>query len=116
MPDWFTNSVEVRFLDLNKVLEDLRRAAAELRAGRSEVLRVFLFGSLVRGNWTADSDADVIVLVDRDFDGLEGRGRYFLRSKLIPVDTLVYSRREFEQLAGEPGSFLAQNLETALEL
>jgi predicted nucleotidyltransferase len=116
MPKPFSSSVEVRFINRDAVVEDLRRAAAQARASHPEIQRVLLFGSLVRGNWTADSDADLIVVVDRDFPDWLERSRYQIHSKLIHTDTLVYSQAEFDSLARTPGSFLAENLPFSLEL
>ena len=76
MPEPSSNFAEVRFLDRQAVLNDLRRAAAQARAEHPDVARVLLFGSLVRGNWTADSDADLIVVVRRDFADMFERSRY----------------------------------------
>lgn len=110
------SSVEVRFLDRDAVLKDLCRAAAEAKRAHPEISRVLLFGSLVRGNWTADSDADLIVVVRKDFRDLFERSRYQITSRLIPTDTLVYSEAEFAGLAGDPASFLGQSLAAVLEL
>ena len=106
----------VRFIDREKVLDDLRRAAAKAKSVHPEIVRVFLFGSLVKGNWTADSDADLIVVVRREFPGILDRSRYQIHVKSIPTDTLVYSETEFGTIAGDPTSFLARNLRDALEL
>ena len=112
----FSSSAEVRFLDREAVLSDLRRAAAEARSRYPEIRRVFLFGSLVKGNWTADSDADLIVVVGRDFPDILDRSRYQIHSKAIPTDTLVYSETEFAELSRDPSSFLARSLISALEV
>jgi len=106
----------VRFLNRDRVLADLRGATAEAKARHPEIARVFLFGSLVRGNWTADSDADLIVVVRQEFPGILERSRYQVHTSAIPTDSLVYSEREFDQLSRDPSSFLGRNLPTALEL
>ena len=111
-----SNSAEVRFIDRDEVLEALRRAVSEARASYPEILRVFLFGSLVEGNWTADSDADLMVVVRRDFSDLFERSRYQIRTAAIPTDTLVYSEAEFDQLSRDPESFVARSLALAIEL
>lgn len=98
------------------MLADLRCAAAEAKALYPEITRVFLFGSLVQGNWTADSDADLIVVVRKDFPGILERSPYQIHTRAIPTDSLIYSEREFDQLSGDPSSFLGRNLPTALEL
>ena len=62
MREALLTSAEVRFIDREQVLEDLRRVAARARALHPEIRRVFLIGSLARGDWTAESDADLIVV------------------------------------------------------
>lgn len=116
MPEVSWNSAEVRFADRDRLLRELARAVSEAKAAHPEIVRVLLFGSLVREDWTADSDADLIVVVRKDFADLFQRSRYQIHGKSIPTDTLVYSEKEFEQLARDPASFLAQNLPSALEL
>lgn len=116
MLDKSWNSVEVRFIDREQVIRDLRQAVAEAKARQPEIVKVFLFGSFVQGNWTADSDADLIIVVRREFANIFDRGNYAIFTKSIPTDSVVYSESDFENLAQDPGSFLAQNLPTALEL
>lgn len=109
-------SAEVRFLDRAAVLDELRRAATAARRAHPEILRVLLVGSLARGDWTADSDADLVAVVDREFPGLLERSRYQVHTAVIPTDTLVYSRDEFEALAADPRSPLSESLAYAVEL
>jgi predicted nucleotidyltransferase len=116
MPGPYSSSVEVRFLDYDLVLDALRCAAAEAKARHPEILRVFLLGSLVRGDYTAGSDADLIVVVRRDFSCILDRSPYQIYTRAIPTDSVVYSEREFEELSRDPSSFLARNLSGALEL
>jgi predicted nucleotidyltransferase len=116
MLDKSWTGAEVRFIDYDQVLADLRRAVAEAKAAHPEVVKVYLFGSLVEGNWTADSDADLIVVVRREFADILTRGDYHVSAPSIPTDTVVYSESEFAKLAQDPSSFLARNLPTAMEL
>jgi tRNA nucleotidyltransferase (CCA-adding enzyme) len=117
MPEQFSSFAEVRFLDYDQILYDLRQAVNEAKAAHPEIVKVLLFGSLVQGNWTADSDADLIVVVRREFpDFLGSRTPYQIFSQSIPTDSLVYSERGFEQMCRDPESLLAQNLPTALQL
>ncbi len=112
----FSNSAEITFLDRDRVLQDLRAAVLAAKSRCPEIVRVLLFGSLATGNWTADSDADLIVVVRRNFKDLFERATYQISSGEIPTDSLVYSEAEFEELARNPSSFLAQSLICALEL
>lgn len=116
MPEASWSSAEVRFVDRERLLSDLACAASEATAMHPEIVKVLLFGSLTRGDWTADSDADLIVVVRKEFADIFERSRYQIHCKSVPTDTLVYSEREFEELSGDPGSFLAQNLSSAREL
>ncbi len=111
-----SNFAAVRFLDREKVLQDLRLAVADAKSRQPEILHVYLFGSLVQGNWTADSDADLIVVVRGNFPDILDRSPYQIFTRAIPTDSLVYSETEFEQLRHDPDSFLAKNLPQALEL
>jgi predicted nucleotidyltransferase len=68
-----------------------------------EPRRIYLFGSCVRGNQTADSDVDLLVVEDEGFGPDRSRWaelkriRKALRSFRVPKDVLVYSREEFEK-------------------
>ncbi len=110
------NSAEVRFIDHDQVIRDLRQAVAEAKARYPEIVKVFLFGSLVQGNWTADSDADLIVVVRKNFSDFFESCRYQIYTNSISTDSLVYSETDFQKWASDPTSFLAQNLSTAVEL
>jgi predicted nucleotidyltransferase len=111
-----SNFAEVRFIDGDEVIRKLRDAVTEAKARRPEIAQVFLFGSFVAGNWTADSDADLIVVVRKEFPDVLSRSPYQVFTDAIPTDSLVYSESEFARLANDPASFLAQNLLTAIEL
>jgi predicted nucleotidyltransferase len=98
------------------VIQSLREAVADAKARRPEIVRVWLFGSLVEGNWTADSDADLIIVVRREFKDLFDRSRYQIHNLEIPTDSLIYSEAEFEDLVRQPSSLVAQNVRKAVEL
>ena len=117
MPNKSWSGAKVRFLDYDQILRDLRQAAREAKAAHPEIVKVLLFGSLAQGDWTADSDADLIVVVGRQFpDFLGSRVPYQVFTRSIPTDSLVYSEAEFRELSSDPESFLAQNLPAAIEL
>src|ERR1051326_3966140 len=110
------SSAEVRFVDREQIIRELRDAVTETRRRYPEIQRVFLSGSLVNGTWTADSDADLIIVVEKDFENFFESCRYQIYTDAIPVDSLVYSEREFKQLIADPKGFVAENVASALEL
>ena len=117
MHDKSWSGAEVRFLDYDEVLHDLRQAVAEAKRAHPEIIKVMLFGSLAQGNWTADSDTDLMVVVKRTFpDVLGSRVPYPIYCRSIPTDSLVYSEDEFRDMCHDPESFLSRNLPTAIEL
>ncbi len=116
MPEPSWTGAEVRFIDRDQVIRDLRQAVAEAKAAHPEIVKVFLFGSFVEDTWTADSDADLFVVVRRDFSDILSRSPYQIFTNSISADSLVYSETEFDRLSRDPESFLAQNLPAALEL
>lgn len=116
MREKYSTSAEVRFLDRDGVLADLRRAVAEARARYPEIVKVYLFGSLAGGTWTADSDADLMVVVRARFTDFADSCRYQIYADSIPVDSLVYSEADFERMANDGESFVAQNLRGAIAL
>jgi len=117
MPNKSWSGAEVRFLDYDQIIADLRQAVREAKAAHPEIVRVLLFGSLVNGNWTADSDADLMVVVSRDFpDFIASRAPYQVFARTIATDSLIYSEREFRELSSDPNSFIAQNLPSTIEL
>lgn len=116
MPEQSWNFAEVRLIDREEVIRDLRRAVAEAKARYPGIIKVYLFGSFVQGTWTADSDADLIIVVRKQFSKFSDSVPYQIYTNSIPIDSLVYSESDFEQLMKDPTSFLAQNLPSAMEL
>lgn len=116
MRETLSNSAAVIFIDRDRILADLRDAAGRAKARYPEIRRVLLVGSLTRDDWTADSDADLVVVVEPAPAGLLERAPYQIFTASIPTDTLVYSQAEFARLAAEPGSPLAEALRLAIEL
>ncbi|MCL5961470.1 MAG: nucleotidyltransferase domain-containing protein [Chloroflexi bacterium] len=86
---------EVAELNDPKLAEIVRRLVDALHPER-----IYLFGSRARGEASADSDYDVLVLVGYDVDRpyrLEREAYHALWGVRTPVDVLVRSRRDFEE-------------------
>ena len=116
MPEKSWNSVEVRFIDRDEVIRELRLAVAEAKARYPEIVKVYLFGSFVQGTWTADSDADLIIVVRKEFTRFSDSVPYQIYCHAVPVDSLVYSESHFDKLMSDAGSLVAQNVPSAMEL
>ncbi len=98
-----SNSVGVRLFKLNydKVMEELKRYAKRIiRDGRAKA--VILVGSLARGDYTAFSDADVIIIADNVPRRPVDRIAEFIDPTLsIDIQPIVYTTREILKMAEE---------------
>lgn len=114
-----SSTVKVRFVDRAEVLSALRRLARHLAEQVPAVEEVLLFGSFAEGNWSARSDADVLVVLREDAEPLEPRmlrfAPYFWEA---PVETEVfpYTRAEVEKMKREGNRFLLRALDTGISL
>jgi predicted nucleotidyltransferase len=116
MPEPSWSGAEVRFIDYDQTIRNIRQAVAKAKAAHPEIVKVFLFGSLTHGTWTADSDADLIVVVRAGLTDFSSRSPYHILVDGIATDSLVYSESEFDKQCQDPCSFLASNLASAIEL
>lgn len=68
---------------------------------------IFIFGSMVWGNPHSHSDLDLLIVVDHSQETPYKRilkGTKSLRGLKVPKDILVYTREEFEEMAGDRAS------------
>lgn len=83
-------------------------AAIRALAEGAHPQKIVLFGSYARGDATADSDLDLLVIEDEVPDRAREmvRLRRLLRPLRIPADVLVYSAEEVQRWGSQPGSAL----------
>jgi predicted nucleotidyltransferase len=96
-----SNSADLKVfkLDYELVLRKLKEYAE--RVLEKGALVVFLIGSLARGDYTAFSDADVVIIVRDDYPKkLPDRISDFIDPKLpVDVEPRVYTLSEFSKMA-----------------
>lgn len=102
----------VNLEDSEKIYEQLREFAHLLKTKR-KVKKVYLYGSFARGDFHEGSDIDLIIV--GEFEGkMPQRIKEVLDLTALPVEPLVYTEAEFEQM--KERSFLKEVLGTAKEL
>jgi len=90
-------------IDESKINNIVNRIAKEY-----DPAKVILFGSYANGNYTQNSDLDLLIIKDTD---LPKQKRNFdiyklLRGSMIPIDILVYTQSEFDEENLNKYSFL----------
>jgi predicted nucleotidyltransferase len=102
----------VNLEDREKINEQLRELARLLKS-KHKAKKVYLYGSFARGNFHEASDIDLIIV--GDFEGrMHQRIGKILDLTSLPVEPLVYTEAEFEQMKERP--FLKEVLAAAKEL
>ncbi|PKO22868.1 MAG: hypothetical protein CVU38_07130 [Chloroflexi bacterium HGW-Chloroflexi-1] len=78
---------------------------------RYHPLRVILFGSFARGDYHAASDVDLVIIKDTDRPFVERIGDVpALCNYAIPLEPLVYTPQEIEQMILRNNPFIEQVL------
>ncbi len=78
----------------------MRVWATSVSASRPDVSCVGYIGSYARGDWGVGSDLDVVMIVETAADPFEQRSLKFDLSTIpVPVDLLIYTRAEWQNLA-----------------
>jgi predicted nucleotidyltransferase len=105
----FLNSVKVTSVDIAKLREALAEAVKNLKSEHPEVKEVFLFGSFSRGDYTPESDVDILIVCSSLHLPFLMRAERFIDffcALPFDVNLLVYTEEEFHQLQSEKNPFL----------
>jgi predicted nucleotidyltransferase len=92
-PSAFTDFAASRFLNRDRVLQELETAIEILTAERADVKAIYLFGSFARGVPTPGSDIDLLLITEESEAHVFQP--YFL-SVSIPVDVYTMTSESFE--------------------
>jgi len=110
MPGIFFPSSKPRFVNLGEVIEELRKLALNVAGANHNVKAVYLFGSYAQGNAGLHSDADILVVLNKDSrPWLERQDEYILAfaDAPVPVDVLVYTETELGAVLKRGNTFLS---------
>jgi len=93
---------KVSFRDHEKVKTELAALARQAMQQEPNIEAVYLFGSRASGNFSAHSDADLLIIVQNDSHRPIDRIPRYLElfmSAPIPIEVFPYTREEAEQNA-----------------
>lgn len=113
-----SNSAEVRLfkLDRERILRLLRNYAKKLvEEGRAEL--VILFGSLARGNYTAFSDADLLIVAENVPERWLDRIPAYIDPEVpIDMEPRVFTMKELYEMARSRSRVVKEVLEDGIVL
>lgn len=100
MPVRSLHTPVLRWPDPQAVRRALDAWLSQALVAHPEVLRIGYFGSYARGDWGVGSDLDLVVIVSASDRPFTQRPRdWDLSSLPVPADILVYTQKEWEELA-----------------
>ena len=104
------NSVKILSLNRDEVINKLEDSINDLVKKRREILKVILFGSLIRENYTPYSDADILIIID-DKAKIPQKIRdripsYFIDDAPISIDIFPYKEKEIQKKISENNFFV----------
>lgn len=92
-------SARVTFPNPEKIKSELKKLAKEVIDNEPNILAIYLFGSRVKGNFSARSDGDLLIIIEQDdnrpIDRISHYLELFLKAS-IPVDVFPFTKKEAE--------------------
>ena len=115
----YLGSVKMLSVDYDLLIESLIKISMSIKNMNPYVSNIFLFGSFSKGNYTPESDVDVLIIVKKAaLPFLERRDVFIDFFKDIPFDVnvMVYTKEEIRKIRNMENSFIRKIMGEALEL
>jgi len=112
---WSSAEIKLFKLDYNSVIEELKEYAR--KALKKGAYAVILIGSLARGDYTAFSDADLVIIVGQTYRKPVERIKDYIDPSLsIDIEPRVYTIDELLRMAKEKRRIVREILEHGILL
>ncbi len=108
-------SVKILSVDYDALTGELKKIAGDIKQARPHVKKVLLFGSFARGDYTPESNVDIMLIIERSDTHFIKRADEFIDFFIkIPFDVnmLVYTESE----VGGMKDRISRIMETSIEL
>ncbi len=111
-------SVKLISIDREELFKVLNETAIKIKEENSELIDIRLFGSITKKEETGKSDVDIIIIVSDSSADIFHRSLKFRRyfDIQVPVDVLVYTKPEIEQMLKEGNNFIKNILNESISL
>jgi len=114
-----SSSVRIISLDVESIIRKLKFAARELKKSNSNVLDVFLFGSLAKGETVPGSDADLLIVLKKSKKRIIDRVTDFMDSFSgmgMGIDIFPYTVEEINAFKKEENSLIKEAVSHGINL
>ncbi|MEM3511840.1 MAG: nucleotidyltransferase domain-containing protein [Candidatus Jordarchaeales archaeon] len=93
-----SNSVKVFWLDQDRLIESIRKIAVKVGMENENVVKIILFGSLAERRAAPGSDADILVVLEKDDKKFMDRIEEWTKKFKVgfPIEVFPYTLRELE--------------------
>lgn len=112
------NTAEIISIDRPGVMKKLKTIVTGLKQSDSNIRDIRVYGSFVRGDYTPDSDIDILIILDDSgVPFLKRRDAYidFFLDLPLDIDLKVYTRDEIQKMQNEGNLFIEEALRTSAE-
>ena len=114
-----SGSVKIISVDYDLLIRTLKESCRRIRKNVPGVVEILLFGSFAKGDYTPESDLDILIIVKQtDVAFLERRDLFldFFRSIPFDLNILVYTEDEIRKMNKENNAFIRDITAQAEEL
>jgi predicted nucleotidyltransferase len=111
--------VKILSVDYDALIKSIERVCEGIRENYSHVKKILLFGSFYKGNYTPESDIDILIEVKHtDVPFMERRDLFadFFENIPFDINMLVYTEDELNSMIEKGNLFVKEVLSESLEL
>jgi hypothetical protein len=109
------NSPVFKWPDRDSIHRAFEEWVEQKKKEKPELLRAGFFGSYAREDWGVGSDLDIILILDQSPDDFYQRASAWDATNLpVPVDVLIYTEEEWQNMAGRGEHFCKMIEEEAI--
>ena len=115
----YLDSVKILSVDYDALIKSIGKACTRIRKEYDHVKKILLFGSFLKGNYTPESDVDILIVVKyEDTPFMERRDlfSYFFEDIPFDINILVYTESELNNMLKKGNLFIKSILFEAREL
>ncbi len=115
----FSDGLVILSVNYDELMKKLKEISAEIKNKLPSVQKIFLFGSFAKGNYTPESDVDILVILDKcETPFIERRDIFIDFFDDVPFDLNIfaYTSDEIQKMIEQGNLFIRNVLSEAIEI